>query len=366
MFKDRILFDTVVGSTAYGTNLPTSDIDSVAVCIPTLEYFYSFKKFEQTVGKDKNGNDRTVYDLRKAVNLMLGNNPNMLDILFTPDRCVLQTSSYWEQIREIQDLFVSKKCRHTYAGYAAAQLDRIKIHRHYLLNPPQKEPLRTDYGLPELPVFPITQLDGIIMLADDFFNPDTKQELMEGLKWIHSDQVLPLVKQHLVPEYREVAIEFFAKGLNSQINAIKSIGNEYINEEYKEMAVKELKYADAMKIWRRYCEWKKSRNKQRAEIEEKFGFDTKHASHLVRLIKMGREILTTGKIIVDRTDIDADELKAIRAGAMKYEQIEEYAKNMDKEFDILYQTSTLPRTPSVEKVSEKLVEIIDQYLKENK
>ncbi|AEZ66297.1 hypothetical protein phiTE_131 [Pectobacterium phage phiTE] len=38
----------------------------------------------------------------------------------------------------------------------------------------------------------------------------------------------------------------------------------------------------------------KNRNAARHELEEKFGYDTKHAMHLVRLLRMSQEILETG------------------------------------------------------------------------
>jgi len=45
-------------------------------------------------------------------------------------------------------------------------------------------------------------------------------------------------------------------------------------------------------------------------LEAKFGFDTKHAMHLIRLLRMAREILETGVVHVKRPD--AEELSAIR------------------------------------------------------
>jgi hypothetical protein len=58
---------------------------------------------------------------------------------------------------------------------------------------------------------------------------------------------------------------------------------------------------------------------------------------------MGKEILETGKVNVDRTYIDADELKAIRAGAWSFTQIDEYATNMDIAFNDLYNKSELQK-----------------------
>jgi hypothetical protein len=364
--EQRKIVDVIVGSRAYGTNNPDSDEDTVAVCLPTIEYFLGYRKFEQVVYKAIPGvqDDRTIYDLRKIVGLILDNNPNCMDILFTADRCIKYITPYWERIRELKSEFVSKKARFTFSGYGFAQLERIKLHRAFLLNPPKKEPDRKDYNLPETPIFPVTQLDGIVHLADDFFDPLTKQDMIEDLKAIYSDQVLILIKKNLKEEYREIALDLFRKGLDSQLYAIKSIGNEYIKPEYKEMAINELSYAAALKGWKRYLAWKAGRNKKRAETEEKYGYDTKHAMHLTRLMRMGTEILETGIVNVDRTGIDADELKNIRNGGWSFDKVEQYAHDMDSKMTSLYKTSSLRHVPNHELVSEKLIEIIKDYLRE--
>ena len=358
--EKRLIFDTVTGSQAYGTNHKDSDVDTVAICIPTEEYFYSSSRFEQVVYK--NGQDRVIYDLRKAVGLMADNNPNMLDLLFAPERCVRKITPYWERVIDIRDKFISKRCRHTFSGYATAQLERIKVHRGFLFNPPAGAPERADFGLPERSVFPVTQIDAIITLAADFFDPETKSEMVDELKRIHSSEIMPLLKKNLVPEYKAVAMDYFKKGLKAQIQSIKSLSNQYINDEHKEMALNELRYGSALKVWKRYLEWKKNRNKKRAYLEEKFGFDLKHAVHLVRLMRMGKEILETGKVNVDRTNIDAEELKEIGSGAWSYDQLEEYSKNMDSQLDNLYKISKLQHSPDRGAVTALCIELVKEYL----
>ena len=60
-------------------------------------------------------------------------------------------------------------------------------------------------------------------------------------------------------------------------------------------------------------------NVKRPELVEKHGYDTKHAMHLWRLLRMCAEILETGRVLVRRPD--ADELLAIRDGAWRYDAI---------------------------------------------
>lgn len=79
--------------------------------------------------------------------------------------------------------------------------------------------------------------------------------------------------------------------------------------------------------WSNYWTWKRERNVTRSELEEQFGYDTKHAMHLIRLLRMGEEILTQGKVIVLRPD--ATELLEIRDGKLSYEELVNYAEDTD-------------------------------------
>lgn len=361
--EERKIFDTIVGSQAYGTNRPDSDRDTVGVCVPTEEYFYTSKRFEQANYKEF---DRTIYDVRKIIGLMADNNPNCLDLLFTPERCILTTTKYWQLIRDNSDKFISKKCKFTFSGYSIAQLERIRTHRSFLLNPPKGAPSRVAFGLSEQSIFPTSQIDAIVLFADDFFPSDKKDFIMDELKAIQSEMILPLLRENVIEEYRPIAMEFFRLGIKSQMDAIKAIGSQFIKDEYKDAAINELRFASAMKNWKRFESWKVNRNKKRAELEEKFGFDTKHAMHLVRLARMGTEILQTGKVNVDRTDIDADELKAIRDGDWSYEKIETYSQEMDLKLNELYKTSTLPKNPDREFVDKLCMKVVQSYLEENK
>jgi len=108
-----------------------------------------------------------------------------------------------------------------------------------------------------------------------------------------------------------------------------------------ELLDQERRYTAARREWASFLEWKKNRNPQRAALEEKFGYDCKHAVHLVRLMKMCGEILDTGKVIVKRPD--RDELLEIRNGAWPYEKLLEFAETEDRNMQDKYDRSTLPK-----------------------
>lgn len=52
---------------------------------------------------------------------------------------------------------------------------------------------------------------------------------------------------------------------------------------------------------------------KRKRLVEKFGYDTKNAAHLLRILRMGEEYLRTGELRVRRTE-DRDELLAVKHG----------------------------------------------------
>ena len=107
-----------------------------------------------------------------------------------------------------------------------------------------------------------------------------------------------------------------------------------------------------------YWTWKKNRNVARSELEENFGYDTKHAMHLVRLLRMGVEALTTGQIIVKRPD--AEELLAIRNGAWTYDEIVRYAEDTDTLVrEKLYYETDLPKKSDLKKVAQLLMDLQD-------
>jgi hypothetical protein len=82
---------------------------------------------------------------------------------------------------------------------------------------------------------------------------------------------------------------------------------------FLELLDRERRYRSALRKWQQYEEWKRTRNAARAELERQHGYDTKHAMHLIRLLRMAEEIVSKGRVLVRRPD--AEELRAVRRGA---------------------------------------------------
>ncbi len=114
-----------------------------------------------------------------------------------------------------------------------------------------------------------------------------------------------------------------------------------------------------MSDWEKYHIWKRTRNAARAELEAKYGYDTKHGGHLIRLMRMCKEILEGNGVLVKRPD--AQEILEIRNGAWSYERLIEEANRLERECDELYKTSSLPHKPDIHKLNDLCVEIVHEY-----
>jgi len=102
---------------------------------------------------------------------------------------------------------------------------------------------------------------------------------------------------------------------------------------------------------------------KRRRIVEKFGYDVKNASHLIRLLKMGIEYLDTGILNVDRTNIDVEEIIDIKTGKWKLEDVKKYAEELFEKSKQAYDKSTLPIRPDRKAIELWLVKNLMDYHK---
>lgn len=134
------IYKTVVGSTAYGLNTKDSDIDVKGICIKPKEYYFGLKVFNQ----QEFGKDEVIYSIQKFFKLARDCNPNIIEMLYVDPKHILVNTKYGELLRENRDLFLSTKAKFTFAGYAFAQLKRIKNHRKWIMFKAER-PKEEDY-----------------------------------------------------------------------------------------------------------------------------------------------------------------------------------------------------------------------------
>jgi hypothetical protein len=109
----------------------------------------------------------------------------------------------------------------------------------------------------------------------------------------------------------------------------------------------------ALAHWQNYRAWRANRNPARAVDEERYGYDTKHAAHLLRLYRMGIEILRDHVVRVRRPD--AAWLIAVRNGRYTYPELMELVASYRTELAQAEAASTLPDAPEFAAVEAAVV-----------
>ena len=139
-----VQYETVMGSLAYGVSTDASDKDVYGFCVPPKHIVFphtagkiwgfssDIERFEQwqqhhvcdrDAGKEY---DLTIFSIVKYFRLLMENNPNVLDSLFTREACVLHTTKIANMVRDNRKLFLSRRLWHTFKGYAFSQLHKIE------------------------------------------------------------------------------------------------------------------------------------------------------------------------------------------------------------------------------------------------
>jgi predicted nucleotidyltransferase len=119
------------GSIAHGTFLPNSNPNSIddrdifGIVIPTSEYFFGLKTFEQFERIEQYW-DVLIYDFRKFVRLLLKSNPNIMQALWTPRQHILKSSWQFERLVDNRHLFANKGIYPVFCGYAYGQLKKME------------------------------------------------------------------------------------------------------------------------------------------------------------------------------------------------------------------------------------------------
>ena len=119
----RIVFLTLGGSHAYGTNIETSDVDVRGCALNSPSDLLGLTNFEQVVD---NATDTTVYSFRKLISLLTSCNPNTIEMLgCRPDHYFMLTDIGREMIAN-RKMFLSQRAIDSFGGYATQQLRRLE------------------------------------------------------------------------------------------------------------------------------------------------------------------------------------------------------------------------------------------------
>jgi len=309
----RTVVTIQTGSHLYGTNLPTSDTDFKGIHIPASTDIL-LQRVKPVVSKTTKRNpyarntaadtDFESFALHQFMKLLLEGQTGPLDMLFAPDRWVVEASDTWRSIVENQRLWLSRDvsallgyCRQQSTKYGVRST-RISALREVIVLLDQlgreragslSEPLRACWG----------EIEGWVALNSD------KARLVAGV-----DR----------PDGREIPVRFL------------EVCGRKVHDGVSFKQARDL----FQKMIDRYGE-------RSLQAEQNQGVDWKAAGHAVRVITEAEELLTTGQITFSRPD--APLLLRIRGGEVPFEQVVTTIEEGYRRVEECISRSPLPEHP---------------------
>lgn len=333
--QNLILFEVISGSKSFGLDTPTSDTDIKGVFYLPKEKFYGLEYISQIANET---NDEVYYELGRFVELLLKNNPNILEILASPEDCILYKHPLIERIR-LED-FLSKLCKDTFAGYAITQIKKARGLKKKIVNPIAKEKKSL------LDFCYILEGYSTVALRQWLEDKNFQQEKCGLINLPNSRDMFALfydVEGNL--GYKE----------NSNEVSLSSIPKEEAHLAY--LSCNKDGYSKYCKEYTEYWNWIDKRNEGRYQTNQQHGknYDSKNMMHTIRLLQTAEQLLATGKLNI-RVPNRA-ELLAIKSGEKEYDELLELADQLILSIENYYNTSTLPDYPDEQKALENLIEI---------
>ncbi|MBD0401698.1 nucleotidyltransferase domain-containing protein [Flammeovirga sp. EKP202] len=340
--KELIILECISGSRAYGLATEHSDTDIKGVFILPKEMYYTNQYIPQVSNET---NDIVFYELGRFVELLSLNNPNILELLYTPSSKVLYKHPYLSDLKP--SIFLSKLCEKTFGNYALSQIKKAKGLKKKIVNPMSKERknlLSFCYVNEEKDSIPVL----------DFLNKKGWKQEEIGLVQI----------PHM-------------KGIYGLYHAEKGIYNGIIqNEQSTEVALSSVSkeaiqegllycnkegFSTYCKKYKEYWNWVEKRNKSRYESTLSNGknYDAKNMMHVFRLLDMAIEIGKNKKVMVERPNRGF--LLGVKSGKYEYDDLIELANDKQKQLKEAFKNSTLQSTPNSDKINRVLYEIRNRF-----
>lgn len=344
----ELLFKAIIGSQAYGTNIETSDTDYKGVFIqdPKDLYLNGYKD-EIQITKDE-----VYYEIGKFIKSCAGGNPTCLELLFSPERCIVHNTPAFQKLIDNRDKFLTKNLRHSFSNYAFDQIRKATGTNKKMNWDKEKMTRKT-----------VEDMCSVYSFPDDTF----KTNGIKLEKWLNDNNLeskdCGLVKiEHFRDCYLLFANEKFKyKGITSGENA-NEVSLSQIEKEDRPVAMLFFHmdaYSRHCKEYREYQEWLEKRNEDRyvETIKHKQKIDGKNMLHCIRLIETAMDIPILKTIKIERDNKDF--LISIRKGKHDLQKLIDKSEKDVEEMKKLFMESDLPN-----KFIEK--EFLDDYITETR
>lgn len=295
------------GSHLYGTNTTSSDLDYKSVHIPSAEDILLQRvsesvssKRDKKEGEKNNPNDvdDESYSLQKYCKLAAQGQTVAIDMLFSPESSILETSKIWKYIQANKDQFLTKKSA-AFIGYCRTQANK--------------------YGIKGSRVAAARDAAKAFQLMYENHNAVAKVgefiPLMTALVKSNPEHTAFVSKEH-----KDGHMEDYFECCNRQVpfSASVKLAAEIYGKVYAN-------YGDRARL---------------AESNE--GVDWKALSHAVRVGDEALELLNTGNITFPL--LNAKHILDIKLGKLPYQQVAEEIEQLLSKVEEASEKSKLPNT----------------------
>jgi len=358
--SDYGILTVVAGSHMYGLNLPTSDTDTRGIFnLPLTEYL----KMGAPKQINDDTNDEVHYEIARFLTLAATANPNILEIMFAPEDKIVSKSPKADILLSKRDHFLTKACKNSLGGYAAAQIQKARGQKKMIVNPCtiRKTPVDFCYFYHDnervsplsefLQVCRINQTDvGLAKVA----NFPTSYALYNKRFAQH---------RCFIPEDLEIINNWVPRGIMNADLSSNELRLTSIPEAVAKVGCMGIihfnqdGYTTHCKEYNNYQTWVTNRNPVRYATNQEHGkgYDSKNLMHCMRLLNMGIELADTGVLNVVRPDREF--LLKIRAGEFEYDYLLNMAEEKLASLDAKFEACSLPVHVSNTLVNDILLEI---------
>ena len=341
-----LLLDSISGSKAYGLDNAQSDTDIRGVFVLPQTTFYGLNYTPQV---NNESNDITYYELRRFIELLTKNNPNILELLYVPKDCLLYEHPLFAKIKQVQVL--SKLCRNTFGSYAMSQIKKARGLNKKILNP-----MSADRK---------TILDFCYIVYQQGSIPLKKWLKLQGLVQKQCGLVNIPHMRNMYAVFYDPSNQMGYRGIIQKDNANDVVVSSIPRGEraLTYLSFNKDGYSSYCKDYKEYWQWVNERNDARYQntLDHGKNYDAKNLMHTFRLLTMAEEIAQQGRVIVRRPD--REWMLKIKKGEFEYEELVQQAEERANRLDELYAKSTLPETPDVEGLERVLVTIREEFYK---
>jgi predicted nucleotidyltransferase len=347
-----ILFECIAGSRAYGTTTSGSDEDIRGIFAVNAAAYLELSRPPDLLSDEK-GNV-VFFSLRRVIELLAQANPNILELLFTPADCVLQSTAEMQMLVAQRQVFISKQCADTHAGYAMSQIKKAKGQNKWINNPrPTEPPAKEDYCY----VIPW-------QASSDPKQPPSRPIPLGPIGWPLNEYHAARL-EHARDMFRLYHYGSGARGVfRGDALVCESIPAADESTRFSGLLIyNEQGWKQALVDHQNYWAWRRDRNEGRWRQQEagELDFDAKNMMHTVRLLLSGRALMETGQPIVRFSGEQLALLMSIREGKLSFDEVTAIAQAILADCERLKETADLPDVCDPTRASAVLKSITDAW-----